>query len=201
VPAWSILLCVLAKTLLLRSNLITDTQVVSVNDFITASSEYWARVGPSSKAMVLDPMSALSVATAVVQFVDFASKVISKTYEYRDSADGMLVENREHKTVAASLKSLTEELDKSLQKFELSRKLSKNEIGLREVTMKCHEVAMEMQDAMTKLDRRIGGKSFFLQSFRLALTEHWGKCKIESLQVRLNEARQQVMIHLMVVSM
>jgi hypothetical protein len=172
-----------------------------VNDFITASSEYWARVEPSSEAMVLDPMSALSVATAVVQFVDFASKVISKTYEYQDSVDGMLVENREHKTIAASLKTLTEELDKSLQKFELSRKLSKNEIGLREVTMKCHEVAMEMQDAMTKLDRKIGGKSSFLQSFRLALTEHWGKREIESLQGRLNEARQQVMIHLMVVSM
>ena len=45
--------------------------------------------------MVLAALAALSVASSVVQFVDFSVKVISKGNKYYRSTDGALVENTE----------------------------------------------------------------------------------------------------------
>ena len=53
--------------------------------------------------MVLDPVSALSVAAAVVQFVDFSTKLVSKTREMRISIDGRTVEHRHIEAVTQSL--------------------------------------------------------------------------------------------------
>ncbi len=41
----------------------------------------------------MDPFSALWIASTVVQFVDFGTKILQKAKELRDSADGALAEN------------------------------------------------------------------------------------------------------------
>jgi hypothetical protein len=151
--------------------------------------------------MVLDPISAVGVAQAVLDFASFATKLISKPYDFHESTDGILAENREQKTIAANLERLTQDLDDSLQNFARSRRLSKSEIWLRSITVDCQKLASEMQAALVKLEPRIEGKLSFIQSFRLALVEHWGKHKIERLQRSLVEARQQIMVHLLVVSL
>lgn len=64
--------------------------------------------------MVVPPLDALTIAAAVVQFVDFSSRIISKGNEYHKSADGALVENKELEVVAASIQELSVRLHQSL---------------------------------------------------------------------------------------
>lgn len=149
--------------------------------------------------MVLDPMSAVALASSVIYFVEFASKLISKTYQYHESTDGTLAENKVQNTIASNLSNLSASLENSLEPFDRSRKWSTNETGLQKVTIECHEVANQLQRALNEFELGDGDRASFLRSFRLALTALWGKQEMERLQRRLNEAREQVMIHLMVV--
>lgn len=149
--------------------------------------------------MVLDPINALTVACAVVQFVDFSWKLISKTYEFHGSADGTVVEYREQMTIASNLETLSEGLDRSLGLFDSSHTWSANEAGLQKVTADCRDVARQLQGAIKKLKVTDGGKASFWRSFHLALTTLWKKQDMEELQRKLNDAKEQVMIHLMVV--
>jgi hypothetical protein len=64
--------------------------------------------------MPLDPLSALSVAASVVQFVDFAGKIVSKGKELYTSPSGALSENEWTETVTKRLQALTHNLHKSL---------------------------------------------------------------------------------------
>jgi hypothetical protein len=58
--------------------------------------------------MVLDPMSALAIAAATIQFVDFACTVVCKSKALHLSADGTLQENKQTETVTMRLKELAE---------------------------------------------------------------------------------------------
>ena len=59
---------------------------------------------------MLDPFTALSLASGVVQFVDFSSKLISEGQELYKSAEGALTENTELKSVTVDLNHLCEKL-------------------------------------------------------------------------------------------
>lgn len=50
--------------------------------------------------MVLDPVSALGIAANVLQFVDVASKVVSRSTQYYKSFDGSLLEYAELAAIA-----------------------------------------------------------------------------------------------------
>jgi hypothetical protein len=65
-------------------------------------------------AMVLDPLTALSVAGTIVQFVDFSSKILSHTAEFYNSAEGALSTNEELELVTADLSNLLARLRRPL---------------------------------------------------------------------------------------
>ncbi len=64
--------------------------------------------------MPLDPLSALSVAAAVVQFVDFSAKIVSKGKQLYKSPGGVLRENEQTETVTKRLQNLAQNLKTSL---------------------------------------------------------------------------------------
>lgn len=150
--------------------------------------------------MVLDPMTSLALAGAAVQFVDFASKLVSKTYKYYRSAQGSVTENRERQVVAITLSRLTKEINRSLILTDGAGRLSETEIALQKVSRECLETAKDLRTALTALESVRGSCASFIQSFRLALADIWGKKKIDQMEHRLDEARKQLMIHLMVLS-
>jgi hypothetical protein len=59
---------------------------------------------------MLDPLTALGVASHIVQFVDFTVKLISKSHEIYNSTDGALIANKDLEAIAAHLNRLTERL-------------------------------------------------------------------------------------------
>jgi hypothetical protein len=58
----------------------------------------------------MEAIVGLSFAAAVVQFVDFSTKLVSKGQRYYQSADGALAENSEMEEASKQLQVLTEPL-------------------------------------------------------------------------------------------
>jgi len=63
----------------------------------------------------MDPLTALSVAAAVVQFVDYGTRIVAKGTNLYKSADGALTENIELETASIRLQGLGGTLQDSLR--------------------------------------------------------------------------------------
>ncbi len=58
----------------------------------------------------MDPLTSLSLASNVIQIVDFSTQLVSKGYKIYKSADGTLAENVDIEAVTHSLKTLSGKL-------------------------------------------------------------------------------------------
>lgn len=147
--------------------------------------------------MVLDPLTALSVASSVIQFVDFGTKLISKGKEIYKSADGVLADHAEQAAISSRLADLTRALSTSIDMSAATRELSPAENALKEVALVCRQVAEDFTLAIDEL--RVTGKNRKWKSFRQALKSVWMKEGIEERLVELDRLRQLVTVHLLVV--
>lgn len=64
----------------------------------------------------MDPLSALSIATSVIQFLDFGANLLCKGTEIYHSAQGSLVENVQLEAIASNMLELNRELQNSTYK-------------------------------------------------------------------------------------
>jgi hypothetical protein len=101
--------------------------------------------------MLLDPLTALSVAGTVVQFVDYTGKILEKGAEVYRSLDGALVENLEIQSIVEDLLYLNDKLVASahdpgngLRASKNSNKqLSLDEQALESLARACSDIARE----------------------------------------------------------
>lgn len=143
----------------------------------------------------MDPLSALSVASSVVQFVDFANKLVSGSYEIYQSATGEAERSYELRTITNRLVRLNKTLEKSLSDPP-GQQLLPSEKDLLPLCRKCTEVAKKLLDALNKLtvQSRVRVWSSFCQALRMV----WSQGDIDELQKRLDAFKQQVSMHLLV---
>ena len=160
--------------------------------------------------MVLEAFAALSVANAAVQFVDFTLKVISKGNKYYKSPSGVLEEIAELRDTAAKIRRLTDLVTKSAaprpednQEFQeqdlpdTSTRLKPAEQALEGAVKECKSIAAELIAALDKLE--LPGSHKRWNSFRQALKSCWGKKAIEQMIERLRLAREDLVLHLLVI--
>ena len=143
----------------------------------------------------MDPMSALAAASSVLQIVDFASRLILKSNEYRASTDGLLTEHREHAAASQRLRDLADELAK--RPISTGRNASSAQIALKKVTEECAVTANEFIMALNNL--KPSDRSHAWTSFRQAFKTIWSKEKVLEMSKRLSSLREQVLIHLVVI--
>lgn len=146
--------------------------------------------------MVLDPISALGVAAAVVQFVDFGFELTSKSRELAKSSTGSLIDHRDLIDAANRLEILDDRLQKSSAIVQ-QQKLSREEEALLEVSGKCRKTAGELRKTLESIAAKPGEGTF--KSFRQAFKAVWHKDSIENMRSRINDLQQQLCIHLLVV--
>ncbi|KIW12619.1 hypothetical protein PV08_09897 [Exophiala spinifera] len=147
--------------------------------------------------MVLDPVSALGAAAAIIQFLDFGCKLLSKQRDLAESSQGTLIEHEELLAVTRRVA----ELNGQIQNCDISRDNTKKptqaESALREVSEECRKIAAEFQHVLEGISGRPGQSSF--KSFRQAFKIVWHKEGIETMQRRLDQQRSQLILHLLVV--
>jgi hypothetical protein len=99
----------------------------------------------------MDPFTALSVAAAVVQFVDFTGTLISGTYEIYKSPLGGTKEHADLETINDSLNSMNHDLRQSLATAKSSQQLSKVDQDLERLCEDCGRTLDKLLSVLGKL--------------------------------------------------
>ena len=137
---------------------------------------------------MLDPLTAISLASAVVQFTDFGIKLVKGTIELYHSADGLSGErsNLEHQITL--VRKYAEKIIHSSQHNGDDDPASENDKELGELAASCKSIASELLSVLDKLKVKKpagpGRKWETLRKIVAALTPH-NKNKIEALDKRL----------------
>jgi hypothetical protein len=152
----------------------------------------------------MDPLTALSIAGNVVQFLDFTSKLVSKGYRIYTSAEGGLSENEQIQTLTEDMRNIAVRLKKDLvldsqglvnQRTEMEAP-SNEDLALKMLCQKCCSLANELLDQLEKLKVR-GDKHRKWRSFRQALKTVYNKGRLEEMRQQLESIRSQMDLHLL----
>ena len=148
----------------------------------------------------MEALAAVSLASSVAQFVDFATKVISKGYPYQRSLDGVLDEHAELQATVGRLDQLSKGLVTTNEIISLSDReeaYSKENEALEMVAMECRKIAKHLSTAVGCL--QITGKHTKWKSSRQALKSQWKEEETEATLRKLQLAREDLIVHLLVV--
>jgi hypothetical protein len=137
----------------------------------------------------MDPLSALSVASAVIQIVDFSAKVIATSKEVYDSPDGATEQTLLLENATANLDDLMQELGKSYRMIGDFNPKSPDG-RLLQLAKESNEVATSIHEAIDHVRRKKDGgeRTALGQGLRSVLDQK----KISLLTERLDQIRKQV---------
>jgi hypothetical protein len=139
----------------------------------------------------MDPLTALSVAGTIVQFVDFSIKLLSTTRKLYRSDVGNLPDHEELEYVTTDLSRLAARLQQPPEQEEGFQPSSPE---LQEISGKCDEVAREL---LKRLEALKIEKNNAFRSFRVALQASWSKRDLNELVARLSTYRQSIQTHIL----
>ena len=148
--------------------------------------------------MVLDPFSALGLASNIVQFVDFSSKLISESRELYRSVSGITIENGEVKEATEELQRLCDRLAGLRMTSSTTTGLPKDEECLKILAISCKETSHELLSALRDITAQEPRKKW--QTFRVALKSVLRKDQIQELEKKLDSYRSQLALQLMSMS-
>jgi hypothetical protein len=148
--------------------------------------------------MMLDPLTALSLAGNIIQLVDFSSKLVNKGREIYRAVDVALPENLELEIVAKDLTTLVQRLmnhpgsdgDPSVSFTDPA------DSELYQICEKCKTTATELLAKLQEV--KVKGKHRRWKSFRQALKSVWTKDEVDGLARRLAVFRNQLQFRIMV---
>jgi hypothetical protein len=154
---------------------------------------------------MLDPLTALSVAGSLVQFIDFSTRLVSKGRQIYRAVDGALDENKEIELVAADLVKLVKKLDEQSHAIQPPspdapaepEPLSEppEELELRTICDLCKSSATELLGKLEGL--KVKGNHRLWKSFRQALKSVWTKEALDDLSNRLALLRSHLQTRIM----
>ncbi|KAH8705046.1 hypothetical protein BGW36DRAFT_456579 [Talaromyces proteolyticus] len=138
--------------------------------------------------MPLDPITALGLASNIIQFMDFSWRLLNDAHEIYHSSTGVTSQNTEIATIAEDLSRLSEKLTGPKPNSPAEEKIW-------HIANSSKLVADDLLSAVLVL-KRSDKKSRRWRSFRQALDGFWNKDKIIRLQNQLKELRSQLSIHI-----
>jgi hypothetical protein len=137
----------------------------------------------------MDPLIALGLASNIIQFVDFASKLFSTTKRLYVSQSGASAEHLELESLARHIKKLAEGAKPCNSPG--SKIISDEDNTLVDLGNQCVAVSRELLGVLNSLKLK-GGHTRSWDSFVQALRTEWKKDDIESLQRRLDRMSNQL---------
>lgn len=138
----------------------------------------------------------MALATAIVQFVDFSSKVVTKTIEiYRDhSTLDQSSADLDTILVTRNLILVTRQLRPDDQ---IATASTEQEAALLELRDRCERLGNELIDLFGRVGRAPAGRWLTLwRSLRKAVRRVWNEEKIREIEGRLGRIREQMNLHI-----
>jgi hypothetical protein len=147
----------------------------------------------------MEPLSALGVAAAAVQFLDFTAKVVSSTYKVYQTDPGCDIgQNATIRAIAKDTQRLNSEVRQSLSRSN-TQSLNAGEKEIISLGKACDEMGSRLLQALDSLQKQPKPRKHVVwDDFRIALRTVWGKDDIESLSKDLQNYRQQITMQLVV---
>ncbi|PVH72461.1 hypothetical protein DL98DRAFT_595994 [Cadophora sp. DSE1049] len=133
--------------------------------------------------MVLDPLTAFSVAGTVIQFVDFGLKLFQRSEELYRSVRGALSVNEELDQTIYQILKLVEKLLQSLGPDGALGCQTNDEYTLAGLCDACKAVAREMISRLN--DLKVKGRARAWKSLRAAIMHAWNQDAMMALQKKL----------------
>ena len=147
---------------------------------------------------MLDPLTALSVAGNIVQFVDFSIKLVAKGTELYNSADGASIGNAELEVIANDLQELNSRLQPSPPAPDtVKTNWTAEDTALHKLTEQCSTVAGELLQALNRLKVE-GTSNRRWKSVRQALKALMKKDEVDAIVQRLQRFRDELNLHILV---
>ncbi|KAI0391121.1 hypothetical protein F5Y17DRAFT_24372 [Xylariaceae sp. FL0594] len=158
----------------------------------------------------MDPLSILSVAAAVVQFLDFTAGVLSDTREtYKAVASGSDSEIKLSKVASdfsLLIHNLSSKMSELMREEDPDHPMPEYERStiavLAGLCREAKDINRELQGALRKLEERENIRKIRLaaESFVAALKRAWSAEKIQQLELRLDQNRKQTTMAMLVLS-
>jgi hypothetical protein len=142
------------------------------------------------ETMVLDPFSAISLAGSIVQFVEFAGKVVSKGNQIR--SNGAATENLELEDATEKLLGIVSMLKQQVVISPNSRCLTEDEQMLEALANNCIDAGKVLIDRTQELKVPASVKHRKWESLRQGLKTVWDKRCLEGFAAKLAEFRSQL---------
>jgi len=140
----------------------------------------------------MDPLSALGIAAAVAQFLQFAGSLVSGSQQIY--AAGALVDHIECENATKRLDSLAKEIHSSLGDLGSLGTLSNDAEALRVICVRCSKLSDELIAQLGEL--RVDGKHRRWSSFKQALRSVCKKDKIDGIAANLASCKEELTQHL-----
>jgi hypothetical protein len=144
----------------------------------------------------MDPLTALSLASAVVQFVDFGIKVFSKGNEIHQSATGSSVENTEINDNTETLHTLLQNIQDSQPNIPSGTKLPSEQESLNRLVWSCRNLGNRLLDLTEKTSA--GPNAGRWKSVGAAVSAVWSAKDIMETARRLDRYRDQLNFNIVV---
>jgi hypothetical protein len=143
---------------------------------------------------MLDPLTAVSLAGSIVQFVSFSYKLVTGAKALRESGTGRKAEHEESDIIANCVIELNESLV-ALESASLTTgNLSRGEKSLLPLRKECVKIGNELMDVLRRLQVSKAHNSW--DSVRKALRSIMKEGRIRDLENRLLKLQRQIDSHL-----
>ena len=141
----------------------------------------------------MDPFTALSVAGNIVQFVDFAVRIVAKGNHIYHSSDGLPDDHHDLEIVTEDLLLLTKKLRKPLQEVTgLTDKQEQDTILI--LSQQASDLAEKLMGFLNKA--KIQGKNRKWKSLRQAIKGVTSKAEVDSMTERLSSYKSELQLRL-----
>lgn len=144
----------------------------------------------------MDPLTVLSVAGNIVQFIQFGCQIVSKGQQIYRSTTGSLTENVDIETVANDFRALSTQLKQSSNSFYGSS-VTADEKALHEMCDKCTDISNNLIAHLEQLKVK-GDHHRKWKSFRQALKSVWNEKELDRIAERLLMFRQELETRILV---
>jgi len=149
---------------------------------------------------MLDRLTAISLASSVVQLTDFGIKLISRSIKLYSSSDGVNADNADLETKIEHARKLAQRV--MLAFDNTGEPTSRDEEELRHLPKSCEVIALDLLSILHDLKvKKPAGPSRVWESFRkvVAAQTPWNKKKIAILSKRLHMLQKSMFqqVHVM----
>jgi hypothetical protein len=144
----------------------------------------------------MDPLAALGLAAAVVQFVDFGIEIFRKSNEILHSASGASAENTSIKNTTSDLQVLLQNIKDSQPPVNAGTDIPAEQVSLNSLVVSCNEVG----DELLKLVRDVsaGPGAGKRKSLAAALSSAWSRKQIQEITDMLERYKKQLNMNILV---